>query len=99
MWADNHEFTLIDKLALDVAKSVNDNNNELTPEYGLQMTQTGYDAFVCNIKPSITNVDNSLCVIRGCHVMHKIKYLTLEEVAILIEEWQTQYPQSMITEV
>ena len=47
MWKDDHQFTLVDKVALDATKSANDKNKNAegessplhTPEFGLQMTQ------------------------------------------------------------
>lgn len=89
MWANKHEFTLVSKTNLDAAKLANDKANKSTPEFGVQMTATGYDAYLCNISPAITNADNTLCIIRGCHVMHKIKYLTLAQTKKLSAEWST----------
>ena len=99
MWTDKHKFTLINKTALDAAKLANDSNVNAegessplqTPEYGIQMTQQGYDSYLCNIAPSLCNVDNTLCMIRGCHVMHAIKYMTIEQVKELAEKWQSEY--------
>ena len=99
MWNKTHSFTLINKTALDAAKLANDSNVNAevessplhTPEHGIQMTQTGYDAYLCNISPSLCNVDNTLCMVRGCHVMHAIEYMTLKQVKALSKKWQTEY--------
>jgi hypothetical protein len=90
MWTNKHEFTLINKTDLDAAKLANDKANKSTPEYGLQMTASGHNAYLCNIRPTIINADNTLCVIRGCHVMHMIKYLTLAQTKELVVKWQPQ---------
>ena len=91
MWNKTHSFTLIDKTELDSAKLSNDAANKSTPEYGIQMTQEGYDADLRNISPSLCNADNTLCMIRGCHVMHAIEYMTLEQAKALSKKWQTEY--------
>ena len=91
MWNKTHEFTLINKTELDKAKITNDKDNESTPEFGLQMTQQGYDAYLCNISPSLCNVDNTLCMVRGCHVMHAIEYMTIKQVKALSKKWQSEY--------
>jgi len=96
MWNSNHVFTLVDKVELDKAKAANDSNVNSegesvmlsTPEYGLQMTQVGYDAYLCNIRPSLFSPDGKLCLIRGCHVLHAKEYLTIDEAQVLINEWE-----------
>jgi len=89
-------FTLVDKAKLDATKKANDSNVNSegesvalpTPEYGVQMTQQGFDAYLCNITPCIFSLDGKLCLIRGCHVLHEIRYLTSNEARELIIEWR-----------
>ena len=95
MWNKTHEFTLINKTELDKAKITNDKANESTPEFGLQMTQQGYDAYLCNIEPVVTNADNTRCLARGCHVMHAIKYLTLTEAKYLSNKWSIKREETI----
>ena len=99
LWTESHTHTLINMTALLATKEANSNhvdeNGEPCPchtaEYGLQMVQRGYDAYLTNLAPTArSNADKTLCIAQGCHVMHAIQYLTQDEANELGQEWKLE---------
>ena len=97
-WTESHTHTLINMTALLATKEANeqvDENGEPCPchtaEYGLQMIQCGFNAYLTNLAPTARhNADSTLCIAQGCHVMHAIQYLTQAEADALGNEWKLE---------
>ena len=94
-----HSHTLVNRVALKAQEAKNkahknkagESQPQPTPEFGLQMVQSGHNAYPCHLAPyACSNVEETLCLVQGCHTMHAVRYVNREEHKKIVAEWNLE---------
>ena len=99
VWGPDHTHTLVDKVAYDKREAAlaarTDENGDPRPEkpaeFGLQMVQRGFSAYLCHLSPTACgDVKGIFYLVQGCHVLDAVEFVTSERVAEIVAEWNLE---------